>query len=583
MKPSSNSSHKKDDRKPADKPNGVSQNTQRVDEKLTLGNDELVCVVEDYFAIDKVVGWRGEGRAREYRIRWKGQTPATDDWLKPSDLCKETLMEAHALVREDKRRQERLEKGIQEKASGVKPQQIVAATVTKKKVSPKPETSNKNSIVKSSQTNHPSVKPSQTNHHGVKQSQTKCPSVKPSKTNHPSVKPSKTNTVKPSHAKSLMVNKPSPPEVQDLTLDESDSGDGWSVVSNRPPEEIHKVVAKRKAPSKESCIDLTKQGANQNDKLLTLSASVNRRVDKEPLKKKRRRKRSKQKIDPVIDPEEWKRRELARGNDVGVVDFQPVERIDVTDSSAKKRVSEARINGIPIVLTGYLGWPQFATRWIKGSSEDDKVDFSKGVKLDIEKMVDDIGKEEVPIVEKNYDESNPAGNVMKASVFLNNFWPKEGENESTKKKLYLQQWQFSSSERASKILCGPDKCGPPPPSAFYEDLLPFWLSEGGNPYQYLFMGDAGTMSKLHKDPGGLEILIAPIIGQKECILCHRDDGPDYLYNLQSKLDTIDLIRFPMTAFARVWKTVVKPGEILVMPHDTYHQCRNLTPCLSYHR
>ena len=42
-----------------------------------------------------------------------------------------------------------------------------------------------------------------------------------------------------------------------------------------------------------------------------------------------------------------------------------------------------------------------------------------------------------------------------------------------------------------------------------------------NPYQYLFMGEEGTMSKMHKDDGGLEITIAPIIGKKECILVHR--------------------------------------------------------------
>ena len=39
----------------------------------------------------------------------------------------------------------------------------------------------------------------------------------------------------------------------------------------------------------------------------------------------------------------------------------------------------------------------------------------------------------------------------------------------------------------------------------------------------------------------------------------------------------------MTSFARVYKSVIEPGEILLMPQGTYHQCRNLTPCLSYHK
>jgi hypothetical protein len=35
--------------------------------------------------------------------------------------------------------------------------------------------------------------------------------------------------------------------------------------------------------------------------------------------------------------------------------------------------------------------------------------------------------------------------------------------------------------------------------------------------------------------------------------------------------------------ARIWKTIVRPGEILLMPAGTYHECTNLTSCLSYSR
>lgn len=35
--------------------------------------------------------------------------------------------------------------------------------------------------------------------------------------------------------------------------------------------------------------------------------------------------------------------------------------------------------------------------------------------------------------------------------------------------------------------------------------------------------------------------------------------------------------------ARVYKSIIKPGEILLMPQGTFHQCRNVTPCLSYSR
>ena len=38
------------------------------------------------------------------------------------------------------------------------------------------------------------------------------------------------------------------------------------------------------------------------------------------------------------------------------------------------------------------------------------------------------------------------------------------------------------------------------------------------------MGARDTFSRLHRDRGGMSILIAPITGQKELIMCHRDDG-----------------------------------------------------------
>ena len=99
------------------------------------------------------------------------------------------------------------------------------------------------------------------------------------------------------------------------------------------------------------------------------------------------------------------------------------------------------------------------------------------------------------------------------------------------------------------------------------------------------MGNEETMSRMHKDPGGLAITIAPIVGEKECVLVHRDDGNTCLYHLEASVDpdSIDLDAYPLLANARIWRTTVKPGEILLMPQGTYHQCRNVKPCLSYSR
>ena len=363
--------------------------------------------------------------------------------------------------------------------------------------------------------------------------------------------------------------------------------------------------------------------------------------------------------------------------------FKEVERIHVDEPDAKTRVTDARIHGIPIVLTGHRGWPKFAARWIKpieeqqsqeeASTEQTKenapleqtkeelpqesliekakdtpssgesiqktedfgwsklaarglsplkdqppqdeasaeqtlfqkteegapqekstqktkenlqqehlIDLTQPHEVDIERMIEEIGEETVPILQKNYDELNPISKLIYASAFLKKCWPSNGEPSVTKS-IYLHQWQFPTSETAAKKFCGKDKCVPLPNNIFNEDILQHWLDRKDNPFQYIFMGDTDTMSRLHKDNGGLEITIAPLVGEKECVLAHRSDGESCLYNLDSKLDALNLNKFPMTAFSRVWKTVIRPGEILVMPSGTYHQCRNVSPCLSYHR
>lgn len=384
-------------------------------------------------------------------------------------------------------------------------------------------------------------------------------------------------------------------------------------------------------------------------------------------------------------------------DDASQIDFRDVQRISVHDSGAREIVTEARINGTPVILTGHVGWANFALRWLRrkddgnkredvgtllsqneqnrknartgkeeknqqktgyypgdgvvrmeisreynvGTGEDEKSELKKNIdptssksnatfipdtapvtrhraqkdeshsvtngtknlldlsypkwSLDVEAMIEDIGDEEVPVARKNYNEDKPISDNILASKFLEAGWKVQkvegvplvpGKRRKSRKSiLYLHQWQFPLSKEACKKLC--HQSVPLPNRILGEDLLKYW-DDGvklDSPLQYLFMGNSDTMSKVHRDNGGLAISIAPITGKKECVLVHRDDGHACLYQNQASLDPddIDLNAYPLLSHARIWKTTVKPGEILLMPHGTYHQCRNVTPCLSYSR
>ncbi|GAX27215.1 hypothetical protein FisN_13Lh229 [Fistulifera solaris] len=217
---------------------------------------------------------------------------------------------------------------------------------------------------------------------------------------------------------------------------------------------------------------------------------------------------------------------------------------------------------------------------------DDFLDLAQLYVVDVQKMVDSIGSESVPIQRKG-DKLGDDPNQYRVSLkfFVEKCWPEPGkELAPAMAARYLHQWQFPLSSTAVPKLC--NQCNPLPHAILGLDLLRLWHDReqflGDSPYQYLFMGNKGTMSKLHSDRGGLMITIAPIVGEKEVVLVHRSDVSS-LYDLEGGLEKPDLHHFPLLPTARVWKTVIKPGEILIIPHSTYHQCRNVTPCLSYSR
>ena len=261
-----------------------------------------------------------------------------------------------------------------------------------------------------------------------------------------------------------------------------------------------------------------------------------------------------------------------------------VKRINVHSPGAKDMITECRQNGCPIVLRGHNGWVNFAKPWLRSSlveminHEDDDIDlWNQNFSIDYNKMIEDIGNEEVPVLDVNYDPNNISESMtsMPLVTFLNCHWRHRKGSA-----FYLHQWQFPLSETAKPKLCMQSK----PLTIFGEDILKYYGIDGDddddddgdinadelkdNVYQYLFMGSTGSKTLLHVDPGGLDMTIAPITGRKECILVHRDDG-DCLYGLDAMLDS-DVDEYPLLNQARIWKTVIKPGEILLMPQVRFN-------------
>jgi hypothetical protein len=180
----------------------------------------------------------------------------------------------------------------------------------------------------------------------------------------------------------------------------------------------------------------------------------------------------------------------------------------------------------------------------------------------------------VPILKKNYNERKPIKEHIPLKDFIEKYWvPKDP-------RAYLHQWQFPLSDTVGEKLCYQSA----PMECLGDDLMVHWIDicRGDSPLQYIFMGPKSTYTKLHRDNGGLAITIAPLVGRKEMTMVHRDDS-DKLYSLQVDLANPDIDRYPLVAFARVWRQVIEPGQILFMPEGTYHAARNCDGCLSYSR
>lgn len=293
------------------------------------------------------------------------------------------------------------------------------------------------------------------------------------------------------------------------------------------------------------------------------------------------------------------------------IDFEEDESINLAQTLKQ--------SGSPFIIRGCPGWARFSYKWLvrtppeksstsistSSSSSTSQALKKKNLKaaigsledgpfyLDTTAMAADIGEEIVPILTPDYDDANPIKGYMAVKDYISQHW------QSSTPTAYLHQWQFplTQNKRTKDLLCNQTE----DIDILGMDLLQFFKNSvsdsadkssflqpdgsrqkfsNDSPFQYIFMGGTDTFSRLHRDRGGCSILIAPIVGQKEVVMVHRDDGR-LIYNCTAPLSPPDYITYPLSAFARTWKTVLIPGDVLVMPAGTFHAARNLSPCLSY--
>lgn len=278
-------------------------------------------------------------------------------------------------------------------------------------------------------------------------------------------------------------------------------------------------------------IDLTEEPGEEKQKATNANANSQQDVKHIP--------------QPCLEDGQW------YWTDEEQIKFREPDRINVNTPDAKQKITDARLSGTPVVLVGHVGWANFAKKWlipsegtinnetlsgpddvisvetsnevIKNTANEvsdkksDWLDLSLSHKLDINQMIDDIGKEMVPLLQENYNEHDPLQSKAQMTVqtFLKTYWPSIDGRCFAQERLYLHQWQFPLSHDGGMKLC--HKNNPLPKNIYGDDLLKYWLDlpqcKYDNPLQYLFMGRDGTMSKLHCDNGGLDISIAPIVGE----------------------------------------------------------------------
>ena len=263
--------------------------------------------------------------------------------------------------------------------------------------------------------------------------------------------------------------------------------------------------------------------------------------------------------------------------------YDRVEVLDARCPDIREQMERRRVEGTPVLISGLR--KHFHRLFRSFLKFDTK---SMAMKIDDSNMIKEMGSLNVPVRVPSNSFPGYVNDDMSFETFLKKHW------QNSTSQTYLHQWQFAlknyrDAPQVVESLLWRTNAALALGHCIGKDMLGYYVAnkDSGatfNPMQYIFMGNESTGTHLHRDNGGLAIMIGVVVGEKEVIMMHRNDGhtgsttgllPKNLFDKSMKLSD-----YPMLAFNRLWRVTIQPGDILFMPAGTYHAVRNRNRCFS---
>jgi Cupin-like domain len=111
-------------------------------------------------------------------------------------------------------------------------------------------------------------------------------------------------------------------------------------------------------------------------------------------------------------------------------------------------------------------------------------------------------------------------------------------------------------------------------SALSPTLREMLEQTSGRAYTAIYMGPAGSLSRLHRDYWKTHAYLAQIKGRKRATLFSPRDT-DFLYNGEVDPEQPDFDHFPLFAQATAHECVIGPGDTLLLPANWWHHVRGI--------